>query len=89
MPRTTICPNLPKIVHKVSPVINEAWEKKPQAPIGALRRPRSTFRKSRTSTITRAASLEKLHRTGSSKINNSEVESRSGMKKMEKKVGQR
>ena len=50
---------------------NEAWEKRP---LGPPRHPRS---ESRTSTRTRAASLEKLQRTGSIKINQSII-SKSG-----------
>jgi len=53
------------IAQTVRPVLNEVWVKRPLGPPGL---PRSN---SRTSTRTRAASLEKLHRTGSIKINQS------------------
>ena len=59
------------IAQTVRPVINEAWEKRPLGP------PRHQRRESRTSTRTRAASLEKLQRTGSIKINQSII-SKSG-----------
>ena len=56
---------LSSITQSVKPTINEAWEHRP---LGPPRQPRS---ESRTSTRTRAASLEKLQRTGSIKINQS------------------
>ena len=58
---------LSSITQSVGPTMNEAWG---QRPFGPPRRPRS---ESRTSTRTRAASLEKLQRTGSIKINQSIV----------------
>ena len=63
-------PSLPTTLREtgsriLSSIINEAWE---QRPLGPPRQPRSV---SRTSTRTRAASLEKMQRTGSIKINQS------------------
>ena len=59
------------ISQTVRPVLDEAWAKRS---LGPPRGPRS---ESRTSTRTRVASLEKMHRTGSIKINQS-ILSKSG-----------
>ena len=68
------------LTQTVRPVLNEAWAKRP---LGTPRHPKS---ESRTSTRTRAASLEKMQRAGSIKINHSII-SKSGYRVEE--VGQR
>ena len=68
------------LTQTVLPVLNEAWAKRP---LGTPRHPKS---ESRTSTRTRAASLEKMQRAGSIKINHSII-SKSGYRAEE--VGQR
>ena len=68
------------LTQTVRPVLNESWAKRP---LGPPRHPRS---ESRTSTRTRAASLEKMQRAGSIKINHSII-SKSGYRAEE--VGQR